>query len=118
MPAAKRAGHRLPRIHRDAINDHLWGDGYTEWWRVRNATSLFPGHIQPHVPLHGHHYDLSQRRELAKQLRAVTGASARLCEKALQSHADDMERAANWLLEQGDSAKGGGVEGAPSVGSP
>ena len=42
------------------------------------------------------------RRELAKQLRAVTGASARLCEKALQSHADDMERAANWLLEQGE----------------
>lgn len=42
------------------------------------------------------------RRELAKQLRSVTGASARLCEKALQSHADDMERAANWLLEQGE----------------
>ena len=42
------------------------------------------------------------RRELAKQLRAVTGASARMCEKALQAHADDMERAANWLLEQGD----------------
>ena len=42
------------------------------------------------------------RRELAKQLRAVTGASARMCEKALQSHADDMERAANWLLEQGE----------------
>ena len=56
----------FPGFHRDAINDHLWGDGYTEWWRVRNATSLFPGHIQPHVPLHGHHYDLSQRRELAK----------------------------------------------------
>ena len=42
------------------------------------------------------------RRELAKQLRAVTGASARMCEKALQSHADDMTRAANWLLEQGE----------------
>ena len=42
------------------------------------------------------------RRELAKQLRQVTGASARLCEKALQSHSDDMERAANWLLEQGE----------------
>ena len=43
------------------------------------------------------------RRELAKQLRAMTGASARLCEKALQSHADDMERAANWLLDQGET---------------
>ena len=39
------------------------------------------------------------RRELAKQLRAITGASARLCEKALQSHDDNMERAANWLLD-------------------
>ena len=43
------------------------------------------------------------RRELAKQLRAMTGASARLCEKALQSHADDMDRAANWLLDQGET---------------
>ena len=41
-----------------------------------------------------------ERRELAKQLRAVTGASARLCEKALSSHGDDMDRAADWLLSQ------------------
>ena len=33
----------------------------------------------------------------------MTGASARLCEKALQSHADDMDRAANWLLDQGET---------------
>ena len=26
--------------------------------------------------------------------------SARVCEKALQMHADDMDRAANWLLDQ------------------
>eukprot|EP00964_Phaeocystis_antarctica_P081246 scaffold50802_cov63-Phaeocystis_antarctica.AAC.3 len=38
------------------------------------------------------------RRELAKQLREVTGQSARLCEKALLSHSDDMQRAADWLL--------------------
>jgi len=40
------------------------------------------------------------RRELAKELRATTGQSARVCEKALQMHADDMDRAANWLLDQ------------------
>ena len=45
------------------------------------------------------------RRELAKQLREVTGQSARLCEKALLSHSDDMQRAADWLLSQGE-AKG------------
>ena len=44
---------------------------------------------------------------LAKQLREVTGQSARLCEKALLSHSDDMQRAADWLLSQGE-AKGDG----------
>ena len=51
------------------------------------------------------------RRELAKQLREVTGQSARLCEKALLSHSDDMQRAADWLLSQGEAkgeAKGDG----------
>jgi len=43
------------------------------------------------------------RRELAKRLREATGASARLCEKALQAHADDMDRAAEWLLSQTDN---------------
>lgn len=43
------------------------------------------------------------RRELAKRLREATGASARLCEKALQAHADDMDRAAEWLLSQADT---------------
>ena len=38
----------------------------------------------------------------------MTGASARTCEKALQSHADDIERAANWLLDQGEQ-KGEGT---------
>eukprot|EP00900_Chrysochromulina_parva_P010782 jgi/Chrpa1/19705/Chrysochromulina_OHIO_Genome00027077-RA len=58
-----------------------------------------------------------ERRELAKQLRAVTGASARLCEKALQSHADDMERAANWLLEQGEQKGDGGKDGVSDTSS-
>ena len=31
---------------------------------------------------------------------AVTGASARLCEKALASHGDDIQQAADWLCEQ------------------
>jgi len=49
------------------------------------------------------------RRELAKRLRDVTGASARLCEKALASHGDDMDRAAEWLLLQGEQ-KGDAAE--------
>lgn len=54
-----------------------------------------------------------ERREKAKKLRDFTGASARLCEKALQSHGDDMDRAAEWLLSKssgsgGDDLSGGG----------
>ena len=56
----------FPGFHRDAINDRLWGEGYTEWWRVQNATPVFPGHVQPRVPLHAHYYDLSERRELGR----------------------------------------------------
>jgi translation elongation factor EF-Ts len=37
---------------------------------------------------------------LAKQLRAVTQASARQCEKALALHGDDIDRAADWLFSQ------------------
>ncbi|KAL3917240.1 MAG: hypothetical protein SGPRY_006483, partial [Prymnesium sp.] len=56
-----------------------------------------------------------ERRELAKQLRSVTGASARLCEKALHAHADDMERAADWLLSQGEH-RGGSEDSASTDG--
>ena len=43
-----------------------------------------------------------EAERVAKQLREVTGQSARLCEKALHSHSDDMQRAADWLLSQGE----------------
>ena len=52
------------------------------------------------------------RRELAKKLREITGASARLCEKALQSHSDDMERAADWLLNERDAGRDADTNGA------
>jgi len=48
------------------------------------------------------------RRERAKSLREATGASARLCEKALQAHADDMDRAAEWILSQTDKGEANG----------
>ena len=52
------------------------------------------------------------RRELAKKLREITGASARLCEKALQSHSDDMERAADRLLNERDAGRDADTNGA------
>ncbi|MGE9842295.1 glycosyltransferase WbsX family protein [Selenomonas bovis] len=50
----------LPQFHRVKENDAWWGKGFTEWMSVRSAERLFPGHEQPHVPLHDNYYDLLQ----------------------------------------------------------
>lgn len=48
----------LPQFHRVKENDEWWGNGFTEWTSVRSAEKLFPGHEQPHVPLHENYYNL------------------------------------------------------------
>ena len=48
----------LPQYHRIPENDEWWGEGYTEWYAVRNAKSMYKGHIQPKVPLNKNYYDL------------------------------------------------------------
>ena len=48
----------LPQFHRVKENDAWWGEGFTEWTSVRSAERLFPGHEQPHVPLHGNYYEI------------------------------------------------------------
>ena len=49
----------LPQYHCIPGNDEFWGNGFTDWVTVRNAKSLYNGHIQPRVPLNDNYYDLS-----------------------------------------------------------
>lgn len=57
----------LPQFHKMPINDRWWGEGFTDWTKVRGARPLIPGHEQPVVPLDGNYYDMSERSTLEWQ---------------------------------------------------
>ena len=56
----------LPQFHRFKENDRWWGEGFTEWFNVRNANPIFKDHLILKKSLWGE-YDLSDPNIMAKQ---------------------------------------------------
>lgn len=57
----------LPQYHSIPENDKFWGEGFTDWVTVRNATPLFQNHHQPKIPLDDNYYDLSIKEDIKWQ---------------------------------------------------
>ena len=59
----------LPQYHIIPENSKFWGEGFTDWVSVKNATPLFKNHIQPREPLDGRYYDLSNKKDIEWQVK-------------------------------------------------
>lgn len=59
----------LPQFHSIPENDNAYGKGFTEWTNVKKAHPLFPGHVQPKIPLNNNYYSLMDPSVMEKQAR-------------------------------------------------
>ncbi len=57
----------LPQFHVTEENNRWWGDGFTEWVSVGNASSLFDGHNQPRKPMNDNYYNLLDKQTMMWQ---------------------------------------------------
>lgn len=59
----------LPAYHQIKENDEWWGEGFTEWDNVKQASKLYKEHMQPMIPLNNNYYDLSKKEDIEKQIK-------------------------------------------------
>ena len=63
----KLYAYYLPQYHVIPENDKGWGEGFTEWIKVKGAEPLFKKHNQPQVPLNNNYYNLLDKETVEWQ---------------------------------------------------
>lgn len=58
----------FPQLHQIKENDEWWGDGYTDWDRVKVSKPHNEEHYQPRIPLNERYYDQSSEETLRWQI--------------------------------------------------